>query len=220
VKFVLIWVLIWVWLCLAGCGRVGFDANPSADAMPDDGTVVIDGAFAGCTHDPFDGLGQWDNYGGELVAADGVLRVEMSGARDDANGVALYPARSYVGWTTIVQVVQSCMQPNTMTGIGWHDDTNSEGVHLSITQGEIRLDLGSVTAATDPYDPVDDRWLRLRESGGDLFGASSPDGVTWNEFGSIGLDARNVHTDLGADAPFLTVNADFALFDDYVECPP
>lgn len=211
---------------VAGCGRLGFDAvsRDTTDAVgpidgPIDASIDLDGAFAGCTRDTFDTLAASWTVTPPPVIANGMLRIGLDGAIGDSREIRTPSGRSFVGWSTIVQVVQPCAQANAFTGMGWHP-ASGESVHLSIAQGELKLDLGTLGGPRSPYDAGDDRWLRLRESNNQLFAATSPDGTTWNEFGSVAIDASSVFIDLGVDSPFVTVNPDFAVFDDYVECPP
>jgi hypothetical protein len=213
---------------LAGCGRLGFDsssrpvdaASDGAFDGPMDAPIDLDGAFAGCTRDTFDALASTWTVSPPPVTANGMLRIGLDGPVNDSREITTETnEHSYVGWSTIVQVVQPCAQDNAFAGMGWHP-MSGDSVHISIAQGQVQMDLGTLGGPTDPFDPVDDRWLRLRESGGQLFGASSPDGVTWNEFGSVAIDASTAFIDIGVDTPFVTVNPDVAVFDDYIECPP
>ncbi len=217
-------------IVLVGCGRLGFAPSAGADDdaqspidmltdTPSDTRVDLDGLFAGCMHETFDVLGpEWQTFGDMNTAENGVLRSEIQGPLGSGSWIQQRASRSMLGWTTILQVVQPCAQVNTNVGIGWHGALGP--AHLSIVQGQLRLDSYTGGIVQDAYDPVDDRWLRLRESNGLLWGATSPDGVTWNEFGAVSFTGSDVFVDMGAEASLITVNPDFALFDDYIECPP
>ncbi|MFN0246952.1 MAG: hypothetical protein ACKV2T_08580 [Kofleriaceae bacterium] len=181
-----------------------------------DAPLDLDGPFAGCTRDTFDTLAASWTVVPPPVTANGVLRIDLDGPIGDFREIQTPGNRDMRGRSTIVQVVQPCSQANAFAAMGWHPSVGASR-HLAIVQGQVQVSVGG---PTDPFDAVDDRWLRLRESAGRLFAATSPDGATWNEFGSVAFDASSVFIDIGVDAPFITVSPDFALFDDYIECPP
>ena len=63
------------------------------------------------------------------------------------------------------------------------DQDNYVGVVLVLGLIEFRVetDASEVVVFSDTFDPVEHRWWRLREDGGNVFFDTAPDGRTWTE---------------------------------------
>jgi hypothetical protein len=77
-----------------------------------------------------------------------------------------------------------------------------DGVSLYVSGGNLgasRRLAGSVSGSATgiPYDPVNHKWWRIRESGGTIYCDTSPDGTTWNNYWSTasGFDVSAIHID-------------------------
>jgi len=71
-----------------------------------------------------------------------------------------------------------------LAGDGSHAEIQitSQDVVARVVEG-MSIDL----IATEPYDPMTHRWLRMREQGGTLWFETSPDGGSWSTLGSTEL---------------------------------
>ena len=80
-----------------------------------------------------------------------------------------------------VEMVEALRAPDTDSGLA--AENAGEVVQLSVRNGELqcRQNVGGVTTVLEhvPYDPVQHRWLRLRERAGITYWETAPDGVSW-----------------------------------------
>lgn len=95
------------------------------------------------------------------------------------------------------------------------DGSNAVTIRLESGVFKLTAQTGSTTTLTLPtYDPHAHRWWRLRESGGSFYAGTSPDGITWTEWGSLayGFDATNVSLRLETAANATEVAGNTAAF--------
>lgn len=95
--------------------------------------------------------------------------------------------------------------------------TSAQMVDFDVHGGVVDLRSQSnqtlTTYATLPWDPVADRFLRLRHASGVTYWDTSPDGTTYvQRFSATGFPVANCQLELGAGAETTASNAGAALF--------
>ena len=201
-------------ILLVGCGRVDF-AYRRADGSLD----PLDAAT--CAVEPFDTLPATLEIfgGGTVTATNGQLECTIPGTAGIDAAVRTIPNRSLVGTSMAIEIVQTAGDPEAAVGPGWHG--TPAAVHLHIQQGTLRMWDDSGDLAMAPYDPLEHRWLRLRESGGTAYGEYSADGMVYVPFGTstiVGL--TDAHYDLGINPGGGLPDPDTAIFDHFTTCGP
>lgn len=96
-----------------------------------------------------------------------------------------------------------------------YDDSNAATIRLENGVFQFTAQTVTTTTLTLPnYDPHAHRWWRLREAGGSFYAGTSPDGLTWTEWGPLGygFDATNVTLRLETAATATELAGNAAVF--------
>jgi hypothetical protein len=117
-----------------------------------------------------------------------------SGATNSFGTSALYDATNSSIYAQVGVAANGAGNVRTAIRIRF-DATNAVTMRVESGVFKFTSQTGTTTTLTLPtYDPHAHRWWRLRESAGSFYAATSPDGLTWTEWGSLtyGFDATNI----------------------------
>lgn len=164
--------------CPAGSTCVGGACVP--DGTPSSPCATVEQLAA-----TFDTLPTWarevEADGGQVGLDAGDLRLEVpSGAPDAEAGVKTAATYDLRGGGIVLEVTAVT---RSATEIRLNDSLGTESFFgVRIATNELFVFLGTMPLRLRPYDPVADRWWRVREQDGTIFYATSPDGSMWTPF--------------------------------------
>ncbi len=187
------------------------DLNPST--IPSDGGLSCGkvGAFV----DPFttatdDPLLQPYATGGETGSeGGGILTVTMPATAQNASEAG-FPSQAFYDITdSSLSIELSQMVDTSTTAYAGFSVNRDDNNFLELSQESGSLNADNVEnktrsrLASVPYDPVQHRWLRIRESGGTVYLETAPDGTAWTAQAMVGTphwaDYASVNIFAGAD---------------------
>lgn len=199
-------------LCLAACGRVGFDATPTGTsgdggAIDDAGVPGDDGALppvdapSGACVQPaancsFDGVGPCSCWGtpsainAGMSETGGALSItpnaNTAGAQGSCtrNNVAFGPEGVFVEISQVVSGAQGL----TALQVGSSPDV----FEIDIQNGQVTVTDGS-NMSTTTYNATSMRWLRIRPMSSSTVFERSADGMTWTTFYTSGRVASAMY---------------------------
>ncbi len=174
------WSRLVVGVCVAGCGRLGFD--------PGGGSSGGDGGTAGCL-DPGDGdifpdgvpCGSWGmpiTNSAEVTQTAGQLKVTPDANTFGASGGCSRTNVMVTSGGAFVEVEQT-LNASAMTGLtAMQLEYSSVTLRLGVLGGMLDVNDGS-NDSTSPYDPVAQRWWRIRPVDNRMSFEVSADGMQW-----------------------------------------
>jgi hypothetical protein len=133
------------------------------------------------------------------------LRFEVTGTDFDHCD---YESRAVHDFTDSAISVELLEAPTSGGAFAWLSVDNrstpgaADTAAMEVADGELYARVPPGRLATVAYDPVEHRWLRMRESGGLLYWETSPDGSAWNELhvAASPFDLSAVELELGLQA--------------------
>jgi hypothetical protein len=172
-------------LVTCSCGRVGFEpvdnvpcshaqfSTPPASSFADDFTAALLAARWSTVNSCI------DQVGGELVASP-----PSTGLYCHAWTVGRYHLQCNSVTVEVSEVTTSSLGAQTYLYVDTDETTGPEfdgpEVFVLLEGGEFGFTAAGIDYNTGtPYDPLLDRWWRVRETDGELFFETAPDGLAW-----------------------------------------
>jgi hypothetical protein len=193
-------VAIIIVLSLVACGRIGFDAGGTgvpdgggdgggtSDGGGGDGGGSAMGCIAATPSTTFPGgfpCNSWGNSGSTnagLSESNGTLSITPNASSAGAEGKCDRTSITIGAGGALTEVSQVLMGASSQTRLElvWGGDT----YFIGATNNGMRA--GAVDAGVTFSGGTVERWWRIRPVGNQLVFETSPDGLAWDEFASIG----------------------------------
>jgi hypothetical protein len=173
-------------VAVAGCGRLGFESAPAADADPGgaDGALTIGCTAAGPWISDFSALPSWATtwaLPGIPMAATtvsgGTLRLSPSVISGEFAGIRSLATLPLIDRQLTVEVIQVTEEALTFFGV---DQGGPPWLRIQyFSPDQLIATVDQTNAATVTYDPIQHRFWRLRERAGTTYFETSPDGAAF-----------------------------------------
>lgn len=212
----------------AACGRVAFDTaitDAASDTAPDAYTCMPGPWTSELAARPT-WLTTWHQPSGNGVGVEfsgGALHITQTTNADEWGGVVSAP-EPFAERSIAAELAQATSEGESFISL---DDGDPPWVRITVVAGArinmASFDLPDVDDHLEvPYDPVEHRFVRLREHAGTVYFEASPDGMRYTTLFSSArrpfLD--NVRISLGAGAVAAVGTASEAVFETLQDCSP
>ncbi len=158
---------------LGGGGAGGGGGGPSECGTID----IVSDEFENAAFD-----WRWENYAPHFSLGGGDLILTMPGGLDEYFQIQTTAAFDMRGRSVVFELSEPPTQGHGywFNVAGDHDNYVEFYINFSGTLGyAVEEDDSYNTFASEPFDAIDHRFFRFRESGGTMFYETSPDGASW-----------------------------------------